>query len=389
MIEKWKKIVDNEGVFGALMTDLSKGFDCIPHDLIIAKLEAYGFHIDASKLIHDYLSNRKQRVKVSDTYSSWKDIFYGVPQGSILGPLLFNIHLCDQFYFLEDLDIASYADDITIYTVNEKKESVISVLETSSSLLFGWFNNNFVKANSDNSHLIMSCREATTAVIDGFPIDSNKAEVLLGITIDHELKFDDHVNYLCKKASLKFHALARIAPFMNVSKKRIIMKLFTESQFRYCPLTWMLHSRGLNNKINRIHERALRITYNDKSSSCSELLTKDRSVTIHHRNITALAIEIYKVIQGISPPLLNEMFLPRHCNYDPRGNNFLERRRAKLVRYGIESLSFLAPKIWKILPSEIKDSDTLQIFKAKIKKWVPAECPCRLCKIYLPQVGFI
>ena len=137
MIEKWKKTVDNGGVSGALLTDLSKAFDCIPHNLIIAKLEAYGFHIDALKLIHDYLSNRKQRVKVNDAYSSWKDIFYGVPQGSILGPLLFNIHLCDLFYFLKDLDIASYADDTTIYTVSEKKESVIRALETSSSLLFG------------------------------------------------------------------------------------------------------------------------------------------------------------------------------------------------------------------------------------------------------------
>ena len=76
-----------------------------------------------------------------------------------------------------------------------------------------------MKANSDKSHLIMSCAEATTAVIDGLPIDSSKTEVLLGITIDHELKFDDHVNRLCKKASLKLNAFARIAPFMNVSKK--------------------------------------------------------------------------------------------------------------------------------------------------------------------------
>ena len=278
------------------MADLCIVFDCVAHDLIIAKLEAYGFHIDALKLIHDYLSNRKQRVKVNDAYSSWKDIFYGVPQGSILGPLLFNIHLCDLFYFLEDLDIASYADDTTIYTVSEKKESVIRALETSSSLLFGWFNNNFMKANSDKCHLIMSCAEATTAVIDGLPIVSSKTEVLLGITIDYELKFDDHVNRLCKKSSLKINALARIATFMNVSKKRIFMKSFIESQFGYCPLIWMFHSRGLNNKINRIHERALRITYNDKLSSYGEPLTKDSSVTIHHRNIRALVIEIYKVI---------------------------------------------------------------------------------------------
>ena len=167
-----EKIVDTVGVFGALLTDLSKAFDFILHDLIIAKLEAYGFHIDALKLIHDYLSNRKQRVKVNNTYSSWKDIFYGVPRGSILGPLLFNMHFCDLFYFLEDLDIASYANDTTIYMVNEKNESVISALETSSSLLFGWFNNNFMKANSDKSHLIMSCTKASTAVIDGLPIDS-------------------------------------------------------------------------------------------------------------------------------------------------------------------------------------------------------------------------
>ena len=367
MIEKWKKTVDNGGVFGALLTDLSKAFDCILHDPIIAKLEAYGFHIDALKLIHDYLSNRKQRVKVNDAYSSWKDIFYGVPQGSILGPLLFNIHLCDLFYFSKDLDIASYADNTTIYLVSEKKESVIGALETSSSLLFGWFINNFMKANIDKSHLITSYTEATTAV----PIDSSKTEVLLGITIDHELKFDDHVNRLCTKASLKLNALACIAPFMNVSKKRIIMKSFIESQFGFCPLIWMFHSRGLNNKINCIHERALRITYNDKSSSFGELLTKDRSVTIHHRNIRALAIEIYKVMQGISPPLLNEVYVPPQCSYELRGNNFLERRRVKSVRYGTESISSLAPKTWEILPNEIKDSDTLQIFKAKIKKWVP------------------
>ena len=102
-----------------------------------------------------------------------------------------------------------------------------------------------------------------------------------------------------------------------------------------------------------------------------------------------MAIEIYKMMQGISPPLLNEMFVPRQSNYELRGNNFLERRRVKSVRYGTESILSLAPKIWEILPNEIKDSETLQIFKAKIKKWVPVEWPCRLCKIYLPQVGFI
>ena len=181
---------------------------------------------------------------------------------------------------MEDLDIASYADDTTVYTVNKKDSHSCARNIFITSLLFGWFNYNFMKANSDKNHLIMSCTEATTAMVDGLPIDSNKTVVLLGIIINHELKFDYYVNYLRKKASRKLSALAPIAPLMNVSKKRITMKSFVESQFGYSPLIWMFHSRGLDNKINHIHERALTITYNDKSLSYGELLTKDSFLTI-------------------------------------------------------------------------------------------------------------
>ena len=114
------------------------------HDLIIAKLEAYSLEIGALRLTHDYLINRKQRVKVNEAYSSEKDIIFGVPQGSILGPLLFNTHLCNLFYFLEDFEIASYADDTTIYTTEKNEESLIAALEKSSAILFKWFKNNYV-----------------------------------------------------------------------------------------------------------------------------------------------------------------------------------------------------------------------------------------------------
>ena len=151
----------------------------------------------------------------------------------------------------------------------------------------------------------------------------------------------------------------------------------------------MFHSRDINNKINRIHERALRITYNNKSSSFQDLLDKDNSVTIHHRNIRTLAIETFKVLYGLSPPLLNEVFVERNCNYNLRENNFLKRRRVNSVRYGTESVSFLAPKIWDTLPKEVKNSETLNAFKAKIKNWFSHECRCRLCNTYVCQVGFI
>ena len=142
------------------------------------------------------------------------------------------------------------------------------------------------------SHLLMSCKEPSSAIIEGSCIKSSKKELLLGVTIYNELKSDDHINYLCKKAGQKLNAFARVGPFMDMNKKRTAMKAFVVSQFSYCPLIWMFHSRGLNNKINRIHEIALRITFNNKSSTCQELLDKDNSVTMHHKTITAPGTEI-------------------------------------------------------------------------------------------------
>ena len=110
-----------------------------------------------------------------------------------------------------------------------------------------------------------------------------------------QLKFDFHIEKLCKNANRKLHALARVIPYMDLSKKRIFMNAFFDSQFNYCSLIWMCHSRKLYHKINRLHEKRLCIIYNDKTSSYEELLSKDGSVSMHHKNLQKLVIEIYKV----------------------------------------------------------------------------------------------
>ena len=147
------------------MTDLSKVLDCLSHKFLIAKLHAYGFSLNALRLVHSYLINRKQRTTINTKYSSWEEILFGVPQGSILGPLLFNIFLCDVFFIMNETEIASYADDNTPYTSCQNIDNVIRTLENDSVRLFKWFSNNQMKANKDKCHLLLSNKQGVTMKI--------------------------------------------------------------------------------------------------------------------------------------------------------------------------------------------------------------------------------
>ena len=120
MIGKLRKILDSRGTSAALLTDLSKAFDCLPYDLLIAKLHAYGIKKGSLNLLFSYLKNRKQRVSLNNTYSEWIEILFGVPQGSIIGLLSFNIFLCGLFLFLHDIPVENYADDDTSYCTGLK-----------------------------------------------------------------------------------------------------------------------------------------------------------------------------------------------------------------------------------------------------------------------------
>ena len=149
-----------------------------------------------------------------------------------------------------------------------------------------------------NTNLLVTGNYEVIASINEFEIESSKKEKLLGITIDTRLSFQHHITSLCKKASQKLHALARIAHYTHAltriahytdfEKRRSLMKAFVISQFNYCPLIWMFHNRALNNRINRIHERALPLVYQNKNLSFSELLELDNSVTIHKRYLQVL-----------------------------------------------------------------------------------------------------
>ena len=226
-------------------------------------------------------------------------------------------------------------------------------------------------------------------------IESNIVK-LLGISIDFKLSFNDHLNNICKKALNKLNALSRQCAILPFEKRKVLMHAFIISQFNYCPLVWMCHNRATNNKINNLHYRALRMVYDDQRSTIEELLHKDGNVTIHQQNIRALAVEMFKVFNNLAPPFMRNIFTKNsnvcsdHVSANTQSNStFYNYNNPSTTNYGLETLRCLGPKVYDMIPNEIKLSTSVNVFKTKIKKWTPTQCPCRLCLGYIPNVGYI
>ena len=226
LIEKWKKVLDNKEYGGAILMDLSKAFDTINHDLLIAKLHVYGFSKESLKLIKSYLTNRWQRTKLNTGFSTWTEILLGVPQGSVLGPLLFNIYINNLFFLTEKTNVCNYADKTSFYASDSDLKYLISRLEHDSVLAIEWFECNYMKLNQDKCHLLLSEHkyESVWANIGSCKIWESNDQKLLGVNMDRNLKFIHYILKQCKKAGRKLSALTRICKLMSLRHWRVLMK---------------------------------------------------------------------------------------------------------------------------------------------------------------------
>ena len=222
--------------------DLSKAFDCLPHDLLMLKLEAYGLSENSLKLLKSYLENRRQRIKIGNNYSEWDTLIKGVPQGSILVPVLFNVFINDIFHFVQDSTIYNYADDNTLSYSDTNINTVVKTLENDSINLIDWFSKNLMKANPDKFQAIAigpnTNKHNLSFDLKGNKITCEENVKLLGITVDSHLNFDKHISEIFKKASQQLNILKRIGNYLNRLGRLTIYYSFILSNFNYCPVTW-------------------------------------------------------------------------------------------------------------------------------------------------------
>ena len=223
--------------------DLSKAFDCLSHDLMIAKLAAYGLGDGALQIIYSYLKNHKQSVKVKSVISLLRVILAGVPQGSLLGPLLFNIFMNDMFYFITS-NLHNFVDDNTLSAAAESLQSLVNELEHQAKKAIDWLQINQMIANPEKFKAIVLKRLNVNETlninlqINDIRITTSSEVDLLGVTIDSKLTFDSYIRNICKKASCQLNALFRLKRYLLPYKRKVLTKSFVLANFNYCPMVW-------------------------------------------------------------------------------------------------------------------------------------------------------
>ena len=383
MTEDIRKSLDRGFTLGIIAIDLSKAFDCMPHGLLLAKLSAYGFDMDSCHLMQSYLMNRLQRVKIGETFSDWVNNIKGVPQGSILGPLLFNIFINDFLYVKLNSKTYNYADDNTLISKEIDIVTLKDMLRNDCITAMEWFKHNNMKANASKFQLMYVSRNNDliegSIMIEDAQIEPSSSISILGIELDQHLKFISHVDEICHQTGKQINALKRIKHHLEKDSKMTVYNSYINCNFNYCSVIWMFANKSTLNKLERTNKRALRFVTNKGHLSYEEICKEEKQLSVYKRCIRNMAIQMYKINKGTAPDYISELFSTQNSGYAMRDNQRMVLPEYNTVTFGKNSFRYLGAKVWNSIPVTIKHSVSLSTYKSALHEWLLTRDENSLC----------
>lgn len=376
MCDEWLENMDNGRLNGVVFLDIRKAFDSINHNILLKKMEIT-FAISSTELqwFESYLMNRKQQCLINGHMSSPKLITCGVPQGSILGPLLFLLFINDLPDCLNSTTPCLYADDTQIFSSSENPNDLIESLNADLVNICNWLRANRLQIHPTktkfmyigSSHNLNNNLSDHPVLVNNLPVTRSTTQKCLGVEIDERLTWEKHIEMICKKASSGIGAIRRIKPFVPSDNLQTIYKALVQPYLEYCSPLWGNCGKLLKDKLQRFQSRAARVitgaSYDIRSAYILDSLGWE---TLDSRRKNAKSILMYKILNDHAAPGLKDSFQKRcesqngfHLrNYDTN-LTLLKPKREYLKR----SFKYSGAMHWNNLPHEAKIAESLPSFK--------------------------
>lgn len=379
---EWYINMDKKAFNSVLFLDLSKAFDTVNHSILLHKLSLYGVDDNALRWFTSYLTDRKQQCYVNSKLSSQQTINCGVPQGSILGPLLFLIYINDLPHCLQHSNARMYADDTNITTSGKSLTEISYYVNKDLSNIRTWLLANKLSLNvAKTEHMFIGSDDKLSiiedkpyAFIDGIPVRRVKCTKSLGMHIDERLSWDDHINYTSRKVSSAIGGLKQVRPFISEKTAILIYKSLILPYFDYCDIVWDHFSAHQATRLQKLQNRAARvITKHGYEVRSHDIRIKLGWKTLSERRIQHRAIMMYKALNGLAPSYIVDLFKPlsEYISYSLRSrdmNLHLPKPRTDFLK---NSFMYSGAKLWNDLSSELKSKTTLHSFKNHIASFGP------------------
>ena len=378
------RALDSRSSVILLLLDLSAAFDTVDHQILLSRLSSrFGIKGAALQWFNSYLTNRKQFVYINDSRSSVKNLHCGVPQGSVLGPILYVLYISPIGDILRKHNIPFhlYADDIQLFvtfkpTVDGDIQSAIHKIETCAAEIDSWMSFNKLKLNNNKTELIhLSSRFSHHPIMfnvnfNGEHISPTSSARNIGVIFDKELSMVDHINTVCKSSFYYLHRISKIRRYLDMETTKILVHAFITSKLDNCNSLYYGLPKSLIKKLQRIQNAAAKLVMCAKKyDHVSPLLFSLHWLPVEQRISFKVLLLTYKSLHNLAPKYLKELLIPytpQRCLRSSSGT-LLTVVPSNMKSYGDRAFSVAAPIMWNKLPGILKSSTTLDIFKSKLK----------------------